>query len=93
MTEEIKKPIQFNKLMAYFLKEKGIKKEFRSCNYGYKTYDSSWKLFKEKLQIVHHKTVKCFEHGEYVNKLEETVYSITQVTGFVNVDCVQRNLY
>jgi len=86
------KPIEFNRLMAYFLKEKKIRLNFRSTHYGYCTYNNEWKLFKEKLQIIHHKTVCCFEHGEYVNKLEETVYSITQVVGFVNVKFVVRKL-
>lgn len=83
---------EFHKLMAYFLKEKNIHKKFRRTDYGYRTYDNTWKLFEDKLRIAHHKTVRCFEHGEYVDKLEETLYSIKEVPGFVKVDFVSRRL-
>ena len=92
MNKHLDKPIPFNQLMAYFLDKTGVNKNFCSCDYGYRTYDNSWKLFKERLQIVHHKTVTCFEHGEYVSKLEETVYSITQVVGSVRVTFLSKTL-
>ena len=78
--------------MAYFLKKNGVNKKFRSCDYGYRTYDKSWKLFKSKLQIVHHRTVECFEHGEYVSKLEETVYLIKQAVDSVSVTFAYKKL-
>lgn len=92
VTDTNLKPIEFNKLMAFFLEKQGINKKFRSCNYGYRTYDNSWKLFKERLQIVHHKNVKSFMHGEYVNMLEETVFSIIQSAKSVKVSLVYKKL-
>jgi len=82
-----------NKLFAYFLSEKKIPKNFKATSYGYRTYDNSWKLLKDKLQIVHHQNVKYFENGEYTNKLEEIVFKITQVPGLLKVDFVEKKLY
>jgi len=91
MTDNIKE-IPFNRLFAYFLEKTGINKKFRSATYGYRTYDSSWKLFKEKMQIAHHRTVKCFENGEYVEKLEESVYSIVQKSESISVVFLYKKL-
>lgn len=79
---------EIRKIFGYFLNAKGIKNKFCKAAYGYRTYDSTWKIFKEKNQIVRHKHIKVLEHGEYTNKLEERIYNIVRNPNAIDMTCV-----
>ncbi|WP_294963349.1 hypothetical protein [Sulfurimonas sp.] len=85
--------IEFNKLFRFFLDKKGIKKEFRKTNYGYRTYDNTWKLFTNSLSITFTKPVKVYNGYDYDNSYEETKYIIEQVPQSVNVHFVYKKIF
>ena len=81
----------YRKIFGFFLKAKKVAKnpKFKKTNYGYKTFDSlalgNWKIFKNKNQIVKHKTIKEFRHGEYHELLEETIFNIVQFPNEIKI--------
>ena len=86
------KEINFNKLFGFFLNKKGITPKFKKTRYGYRTYDSRWKLFSKSLSITCMKSVKVYNGYDYDRSFEETKYKIEQVTNAINVYFVYRKI-
>jgi hypothetical protein len=76
---------EYNKVFGFFLNQNGITPQFRKTKYGYRTYDSVWKLLKNKDQIVRHKTVSILCGREYEEKLEERIYKIVKLPKRINI--------
>jgi len=67
-----------NQVFAFFLSHKGITPKFRKTDYGYRTFNSMWKAFKESMTITKIETVKVYNGYDYDTSLEETKYRIEQ---------------
>lgn len=67
---------QLNKIFGFFLNKKGVIPKFRKTEYGYRTYNNAWKLFKNTLSITHIKPTKVYNGCDYDNGIEETKYQI-----------------
>jgi hypothetical protein len=77
--------IEFNKLFGFFLTKKGISPQFRKTDYGYRTFDGAWKLFKNSLSIIHTKSARVYNGYDYDNGIEETKYEIVKMPHSVDV--------
>lgn len=67
---------QLNKIFGFFLNKKGVVPKFRKTEYGYRTYDNAWKLYKNTLSIIHTKPAKVFNGYDYDKGIEESKYQI-----------------
>jgi len=72
------------KLFAFFLGKIGVEVKFRKTDYGYRTYDSKYKIFIEKNRIVRHRNVRIWKVFEYRYMLEELVFEIVRTDGFIS---------
>jgi hypothetical protein len=85
MTQKQPDSIEFNKLFGFFLNKKGISPQFKKTDYGYRTFDGAWKLFKNSLSIIHTKSARVFNGYDYDNGIEETTYEIVKMPHSVDV--------
>jgi len=83
---------EYNKIFAFFLSKKGIVPKFRKTDFGYRTYNSVWKLFKNKDQIVSHKAIPIYNNGEYESRLEERIYKIVRLPNSIDINFVAERL-
>ncbi|SMP89597.1 hypothetical protein SAMN06314019_11010 [Epsilonproteobacteria bacterium SCGC AD-311-C15] len=84
--------IEFNKLFGFFLNKKGLSPHFRKTNYGYRTFDNTWKLFINSLSIVHTIPAKVYNGYNYDNGIEETKYEIVKMPHSVDVHFIYKKL-
>jgi len=81
------------RVFAFFLEHNKVKKNIRREEYGYRTYDSQWKVFFKTNQIVRHKFVDRFDEVVRENRifLSEDVYVFRHNgTGGVTIKYVTR---
>lgn len=83
---------EYNKIFGFFLNKKGIKPQFRKTEYGYRTYNNVWKLFKDKDQIVRQKMVSVLCGREYEQRLEERIYKIVKLPKSIDVNFLAERL-
>ncbi|MBW6487509.1 hypothetical protein [Sulfurimonas sp.] len=76
---------QLNKIFGFFLNKKGVVPKFRKTKYGYRTYNSAWKLFKNTLSIVYTKPTKIYNGCDYDNGTEETRYQIIKREASIDI--------
>ncbi len=80
--------MELNKLFGLFLKHMGVSQKFKKAEYGYRTYDNAYKIFKESMTITYIRHVVTFVHGEYEKAIEESKWQITNKETGVSIDLV-----
>ncbi len=84
--------LEFNKIFGFFLKQKGIIAKFKKTDYGYRTYDNKWKLFKASASIMNIKPAKVYNGYDYDNGIEETKFQILQKVDKISIAFVYTKL-
>ncbi len=94
--EAIKNKIKWNKLFAIFLTKNGISiPKFKKTDYGFRTYDNVWKLFKNTLQITKTTYEEIYNGYDYDKQLSESKYQVVIRDDLSGVDIrfVSKKIY